>query len=84
MHTYPMKKLIIIYGLHLDQIQNHTSEERLIKILQEKSYTITNELTDLDIVIYKCSAFSDHSKRTHIVINLGNEITEIKYYTTKQ
>jgi hypothetical protein len=33
MHIYPLKKLIIIYGLHLDQIQNHTSEERLVKLL---------------------------------------------------
>jgi len=84
MHIYPMKKLIIIYGLHLDQIQNHTTEERLVKILTEKSFVVSNDLTDLDIVVYKSSDFSDHSKRTHIVVNLGNEITEIKYYTTKQ
>ena len=38
-----MKKLIIIYGLHLDKIQNHTTEERLIKILNEQSFTITND-----------------------------------------
>lgn len=79
-----MKKLIIIYGLHLDQIQNHTSEERLIKLLKEKSFVVTSELTDLDIVVYKSSDFSNHSKRTHIVTNFGNEITEIKYYTTKE
>ena len=84
MHIYPMKKLIIIYGLHLDQIQNHTTEERLVKILTEKSFFVSNDLTDLDIVVYKSSDFSDHNKRTHIVVNLGNEITEIKYYTTKQ
>lgn len=84
MHIYPMKKLIIIYGLHLDHIQNHTTEERLIKILNEKSFVVTNDLTDFEIVVYKSSDFSDHSKRTHIVINLGSEITEIKYYTTKQ
>lgn len=79
-----MKKLIIIYGLHLDQIQNHTTEERLIKILKEKSFLVANNLTDFDIVVYKSLDFSDHSKRTHIVSNFGNEITEIKYYTTKQ
>lgn len=79
-----MKKLIIIYGLHLDQIQNHTTEERLVKILKEKSFVVTNDLTDLDLVVYKSSAFTDHSKRTHIVTNFGNEITEIKFYTTKQ
>lgn len=79
-----MKKLIIIYGLHLDKVQNHTTEERLITILKEQSFTITNDLNDLDIVVYKSSDFSDYSKRTHIVTNLGNEITEIKYYTTKQ
>lgn len=79
-----MKRLIIIYGLHLDQIQNHTTEERLVKILKDKSFVITNDLTDLDLVVYKSSEYSDLSKRTHIIINLGNEITEIKYYTTKQ
>jgi hypothetical protein len=84
MDIYPMKKLIIIYGLHLDQIQNHTTEERLIKILKEKSFLVANNLTDFDIVVYKSLDFSDHSKRTHIVSNFGNEITEIKYYTTKQ
>ena len=84
MYIYPMKKLIIIYGLHLDKVQNHTTEERLITILKEQSFTITNDLNDLDIVVYKSSDFSDYSKRTHIVTNLGNEITEIKYYTTKQ
>jgi len=84
MHIYPMKKLIIIYGLHLDQIQNHTSEERLIKILKEKSFNITDDLSELAIVVYKSSDFSDHNKRTHIVVNLGNEISEIKYYTTKE
>lgn len=68
----------------IDQIQNHTTEERLIKILNEKFFVVTNELPELDIVVYKSSDFSDHSKRTHIVTNLGNEITEIKYYTTKQ
>jgi hypothetical protein len=84
MHIYPMKRLIIIYGLHLDKIQNHTTEERLIKILKEQSFAVSNDLTDLDIVVFKSSDFTDHSKRTHIIINLGNEITEIKYYTTKQ
>jgi hypothetical protein len=84
MEIYPMKKLIIIYGLHLDQIQNHTTEERLVKLLTEKSFVVSNDLTDLDIVVYKSSDFSNRSKRTHIVVNLGNEITEIKYYTTKQ
>ena len=79
-----MKKLIIIYGLYLDQIQNHTTEERLVKILTEKSFVVSNDLSDLDIVVYKSSDFSDHSKRTHIVVNLENEITEIKYYTTMQ
>ena len=84
MHIYPMKRLIIIYGLHLDKIQNHTTEERLIKILKEQSFAVSNDLTDLDIIVFKSSDFTDHSKRTHIIINLGNEITEIKYYTTKQ
>ncbi len=84
MHIYPMKKLIIIYGLHIDQIQNHMSEERLIKILKEKSFVVTNDLSELAIVVYQSSDFSDHSKLTHIVTNFGNEITEIKYYTTKQ
>ena len=84
MEIYPMKKLIIIYGLHLDKVQNHTTEERLIKILKEQSFIVSNDLTDLSIVVYKSADFSDHSKRTHIITNLGNEITEIKYYATKQ
>jgi len=84
MEIYPMKKLIIIYGWHLDKVQNHTTEERLIKILKEQSFKVSDDLTDLAIVVYKSSDFSDHSKRTHIVTNFGNEITEIKYYTTKQ
>ena len=79
-----MKKLIIIYGLHLDKVQTHTSEERLIKILKEQSFVVSMDLPDLNLVVYKSADFSDHSKRTHIIINLGNEITEIKYYTTKQ
>lgn len=84
MVIYPMKKLIIIYGLHFDKVQNHTTEERLIKILKELSFIVSNDLSDLDIVVYKSADFSDQSKRTHIITNFGNEITEIKYYTTKQ
>lgn len=84
MYIYPMKKLIIIYGLHLEKIENHTTEERLMKILKEQSFEISNDLSDLNIVVYKSVAFADHSKLTHVVINFGNEITEIKYYTTKQ
>ena len=79
-----MRKLIIIYGLHLDQIQNHTSEEHLIKLLTEKNFVITNDLSELTIVVYKSANFSDHNKITHIVTNFGKEITEIKYYTTKE
>jgi hypothetical protein len=81
MHIYPIEKLIIIYGLHIDQIQNHTSEERLITILKEKSFIVTNDLSELAIVVYKSSVYTDHSKLTHIITNYRNEITEIKYYT---
>ena len=84
MFIYPMKKLIIIYGLHLDNVHSHTTEERLIKILKEKSFFISDDLNDFNIVVYKSVDFSDHSKRTHIITNLGNEITDIKHYTTKQ
>ncbi len=84
MHIYPMKKLIIIYGLYLDKVQNHTTEDYLIRILKEKSFEVSNDLIDLNIVIYKSSTYSDQTKRTHIVINFSNEITEIKHYTTKQ
>jgi len=79
-----MKKLIIIYGLHFDQIQNHTSEERLINLLTEKGFVVTDDLSELAIVVYKSLDFSEHSKLTHIVTNFGSEITEIKYYTTKE
>ena len=84
MEIYPMQKQIIIYGFHLDQIQFHATEEHLIKILKDKSFVVTNDLSELGIVVYKSSHFSDHSKRTYIVTNFGNEITEIKYYTTKE
>jgi len=84
MHIYPIKRLIIIYGLHLDKVQNHATDEQLIKTLKEQSFLICNDLSDLNIVVYKSELFSDHSKLTHIITNLGNEITEIKYYTTNQ
>jgi len=84
MHIYPLKRLIIIYGLHFDKVINHTSEENLIKILKEQSFTISNNLIDFNIVVYKSPNFSDHTKLTNIIINLDNEITEIKYYTSKQ
>lgn len=55
----------------------------LLKALFQ-SFTVSNDLTDLEIVVFKSSDFTGHSKQTHIIINLANEITEIKYYTTKQ
>lgn len=84
MHIDPIKKFVIIYGLHLDKVQNHMNEKRLIKLLEEKSFRISQDLTDLNIVVYKSADFSDYSKITHININLVNEISEIKFYTTKQ
>lgn len=78
-----MKKLIIIYGLHLDKVQNHATEECLMKILKEQSFLVSKDLPDLNIIVYKNADLADHSKLTHIVINFGNEIAEIKYYTTK-
>ncbi len=84
MYIYPMKKLIIIYGWHLDQIQPGSSEERLLKILKEKSFVSNLDFTNFDIEVFKSLDFSNHYKRTHIIINLNGDISEIKYYTTKQ
>jgi len=84
MKIYQMKSLIIIYGLYLEKIQIRTTEERLRKILEDQSFVVNNDLTDLAIVVFKSSIFTDQSKRTHIIISLENEITEINYYTTIQ
>lgn len=64
-------------------IMSNVKQGGLLKALFQ-SFTVSNDLTDLEIVVFKSSDFTDHSKQTHIIINLANEITEIKYYTTKQ
>ena len=46
----------------------------LLKALFQ-SFTVSNDLTDLEIVVFKSSDFTGHSKQTHIIINLANEIT---------
>jgi hypothetical protein len=85
MEIYPMKKLVIIYGLHL---QNHISiglsaADKLFKFLNEQSFIVTHNLTELEITVYKSSQYKDHSKLTHVVIDFGDTIAEIKHYITK-
>lgn len=85
MEIYPMKKLIIIYGIHLqNHISVHSSADKLLKVLNEQSFAVTNDLNDLSITVYKSSQYKDNSKLTHVVIDLSDNIGEIKYYTTKQ
>lgn len=84
MHIYPMKKLIIIYGLHLqNHISVHSSADRLLKFLNEQSFVATDDLTALNITVYKSSQYKDHSKLTHVVLDFSDNIGEIKYYMTK-
>ncbi len=83
MQIYPLKKVIIIYGWHLDQIEPHSSEERLLKLLKEKSFECLDEISDLNIDVFKSTDFNDHCKRTHVTINFSGEITEIKHLITR-
>ena len=84
MCIYPMKKLIIIYGLHLqNQISVHSSTDKLSKFLNDQSFVITDNLYALSITVYKSSQYKDHIKLTHVVLDFSDNISEIKYYTTK-
>jgi hypothetical protein len=84
MHIYPMKKLIIIYGLHLQNgMTVHTSADKLLKFLIDQSFIITDDLINLNITVFKSSIYKDHSKLTHVILDLADNIGEIKYYTTK-
>lgn len=85
MHIYPMKKLIIIYGLHMQNgISIHTSADKLLKFLIGQSFTATADLSELSITVYKSPKYKEHSKLTHIVLDFVDNIGEIKFYTTKQ
>ncbi len=84
MYIYPMKQLIIIYGIHLEKIGIRNSEEGLKKVLNDQKFTLTNDLREHNISIYKNREYNDQNKRTHIIINLGGEVSQIDYYTTKE
>lgn len=85
MHIYPMKKLIIIYGLHLQNgISVHTSADKLLNFLNDQSFAATDDLTELRISVYKSPQYTDHNKLTHVVLDFADNIGEIKHYTTKQ
>ena len=61
-----MKKLIIIYGLHMqNEICVQTSADKLLKFLIGQSYTATDELTELSITVYKSPQYNDKTKLTH-------------------
>ena len=83
MQSYPMKKLIIIFGLHIDRVQTRSAVDNLLKVLSEKKFTLTQSIPELSIDVYSCPDFSDHTKLTHVVIGFSNEISEIRYYTTE-
>lgn len=85
MHILPMKRLIIIYGKHLDRISVRTTpEDRLINILKEKGFEITDDLKNLGITVYRNSEYSNQNLVTHVVINFGNLVSEIHYYTLNE
>lgn len=84
MYIYPMKQLIIIYGIHLEKVGIRNSEEWLKKVLNDQKFTLTNDLSEHNISIYKNREYNDQNKRTHIIINLGGEVSQIDYYTTKE
>lgn len=78
-----MKKLIIIYGLHLQgNISFHSNQDKLLKYLNDELFVITNDLTELNITVYKSPQYTDLSKLTHVVLDFADNISEIKYYTT--
>ena len=79
-----MNKLIIIYGLHLQHnISINTSADRLFKFLDGQSFVLSDNLTDLNITVYKSALYKDLSKLTHVVLDFGDNIAEIRHYKTK-
>ena len=83
MKLHPIKKLIIIYGLHLEKIEIHTDIGNTLKRLEEKRFFLSQSYAELNIEVYKCYDFLDLTLLTHLVIGFSNEITEIRYYKTK-
>lgn len=77
-----MKKLIIIHGCHLDEVnESTTSENYLIKLLSKKEFIISNEIDVENIVIYKSKGTLDNNMLTHIIIGFDKLISKIHYYS---
>lgn len=84
MTTFPMKKLLIIHGIHLENIITlSTSEEKVIELIHEKSFDLVASLKDQNVYVYKSDLYLDYSKQTHIIINLGDMVSELRHYTDK-
>lgn len=80
MIIYPMKKLIIVYGWHLDNISISLTEERVNRVLTENGFNLSEELIDLDIFVFKNTKYANQSIETHIVIDFSNLVSGIHYY----
>lgn len=75
-----MKKLIIVYGWHLDNISIALTEERVNRVLTENGFNLSEELIDLDIFVFKNTKYANQSIVTHIVIDFSNYVSGIHYY----
>jgi hypothetical protein len=80
----PLKKLIIINGVHLGNIPEYCTESKLFSILNQDSFKLVNEIKEIEASIYESSNFNDYSKQTHLIINLDDLVSNLKYYTTKK
>lgn len=80
--SYPLNKLIIIYGLHMEHISRlDTNEDDVTKKLTEQGFNISDNLETLDILVYKNPKYTDQSKVTYIYINMYNLIQDIHHFT---
>lgn len=79
MEIYPIKKLIIIYGLHLENISRSQNEEKVNSILTGIGFT-SEELIELDILVFKNPKYTNQNIRTHIVIDSNSLVSNIHYY----
>lgn len=78
-----MKKLIIIYGWNIERIQPRTGLDRLMRLLAEAKFTLTQEILELGIQVYRSPNYADQSKITHVITNFGDEVSEIRFYVTQ-
>ncbi len=83
MAIYPLKRLLIVYGLHLADICQAQTEERVYSNLTRKGF-ISEELFDLDILVFKNPAYTKKNFITHIVIDFNSLVSDIHYYNKKE